>query len=63
MLWVVIKKFAGQSLSWWMEVLLFLVCITLGVLLEMFDDRKVKADIVHRKTEASSEQKENEKDR
>jgi hypothetical protein len=49
MLWVAIEKFAGESFTWWMGLLLMLICITVGVAFQAIDERRIRPDVIVRK--------------
>ena len=49
MLWVALKKILGESMTWWMGLVLILVCIAVGLAFQAIDKRKIKRDVIIRK--------------
>ena len=49
MLWVALKRILDDSMTWWMGLVLILVCIAVGLAFQTMDERKIKRDVITRK--------------
>ena len=56
MLWVALKKILGESMTWWMGVVLMAVCIAVGLGLQAIDERKTKRDVIVRKKDQDEDE-------
>jgi len=57
MLWVALKKIVGESMTWWMGLVLMFICIAVGVAFQALDDRKKESDVIVRKNKEQNEPK------
>ena len=48
MLWAALKKIMGESITWWMGLVLMFICIVVGVAFQAIDKRKIEPDIIIR---------------
>jgi len=55
MLWIALKKTVGESITWWMGLILMFICIVVGVVFQAIDERKIKPDIIVRKNKKQDE--------
>jgi len=58
MLWLALKKIVGESITWWMGLVLMFICVVVGVAFQALDERKIEPDVIVRK---NKEQKGKEK--
>ena len=55
MLWVALEKIMGESMTWWMGLVLMFICTGVGVTFQAIDERKIEPDIIIRKNENQNE--------
>lgn len=55
MLWVALKKIVGESITWWMGLVLMFICILVGVVFQAIDEKKIEPDVVIRKNKIQNE--------
>ena len=48
-LWAVVKRYFGESMTWWMGVILMGICIMVGVVFQTIDEQEIKRDVIVRK--------------
>ena len=46
MLWAALKKIMGDSITWWMGLVLMLIRIAVGEAIQALDERKIEPDII-----------------
>ncbi len=54
-LWVALKKIVGESITWWMGLVLMFICIVVGVAFQALDERKIEPDVIVRKNKKQNE--------
>jgi len=54
-LWVALKKIVGESMTWWMGLILMFICIVVGVAFQSIDEQKIKPDVIIRKKQNEEE--------
>ena len=54
-LWVALKKIVGESITWWMGLVLMFICIVVGVAFQALDERKIEPDVIVRRNKKQNE--------